>query len=108
LNLDINDLIEECTKSEMFAKSIAMNIAIQWSRQGCKDEKLVFDQCNNLLKNTNIQVLNLGNNKIRPCKDGTILCNVKQKTICLKSFDGQVIIDGNLIGYITHKLSMGL
>jgi hypothetical protein len=29
LNLDINDLIEECTKSEMFAKSIAMNIAIQ-------------------------------------------------------------------------------
>lgn len=110
LNLTIDDLLKECT-NQNFAKLLAGRIAIKSSRQGSKDEQLIFNTCNKISKLAGITISNLSCNAYRPHKNGLILSENEviekndNKSEYLKSLDGK--LSGKVNGWIFSKIVYG-
>lgn len=109
--LNIEELILECSKNDITNKILSGRISIKSSRQGSKDESIQIDLCKNIANNFKINIINLNSKEYRPKKDGQIITEkeMKEKKIkkenCLKSFDGK--IEGKLNGWIFSKIVFG-
>jgi hypothetical protein len=107
LDVDIEQLFDECSKNKYTACLLAMNIAKNSTRQGSKDEDLQFEVCNLTMNPLGVKIKNLSVNKFRPSKSGVIAENTDKvnKDDCLKSFDGK--IEGKMTGWTFNKVSYG-
>lgn len=110
LNISLEELIEECQKSDILAKMTAGRISKLASRQGCKDETLQIEACHKTASKFNINITQLANDALRPCKDGSIITRqqfnlIADKNSCLKSFDAE--ITGFIQGYLFAKVVYG-
>jgi hypothetical protein len=111
LDNDREYIYEKCKADYEYALTVAHGTAILASRQGSKDESFVLDEINRVSRGYGIYVQSLGNQDLRPTKDGRLL-NKKEykesnltKMDCLKSIDG--VITGNVDGYIFAKICFG-
>jgi len=103
-------LIDECCKSDILAKMTAGRISKLASRQGSNDEAIQIQTCNKISSKVSINIIQLPNDALRPCKDGTIITKeqfklIADKNSCLKSFDAE--ITGILQGYVFAKVVYG-
>jgi hypothetical protein len=110
LNISLEELIEECEKSNILAKMTAGSISKLASRQGCKDETVQIETCHKTASKYNININQLPNDALRPCKDGSIITReqfnlIADKNSCLKSFDAE--ITGVIQGYLFAKVVYG-
>jgi len=105
------EILEECSKSELLAKVLAGRIAKKASRQGTQDEYLQLEICNSIGKDLGVRITNIGASEYRATKSGEIISKkeMKEKNItkdmCLKSFDGR--IEGKMTGWIFAKVVFG-
>ena len=108
LDVDIEQLFDECSKNKYTAYLLAMNIAKNPTRQGSKDEDLQFEVCNLTMNPLGVKIKNLSVNEFRPIKSGGIAKNTDKvnKDDCLKSFDGK--IEGKMTGWTFNKVSYGI
>lgn len=116
LNITFIELIQKCKADQLgFAKLISMNISKDASRQGTKDETLIFRSCNETSQKLGINIKQLSTTSYRPVvKDGRILDNTQFnreckelkliKNECLKSFDAQ--LSGKVNGWIFAKITL--
>jgi hypothetical protein len=109
-NISLEELVEECNKNELLAKMTSGRISKLASRQGSSDEAVQIQTCNKTSSKYCININQLPNDALRPCKDGTIVSKEKFKLIpdknsCLKSFDAE--ITGILQGYVFAKVVYG-
>ena len=72
-NISLEDLIEECNKNDLLAKMTSRHISINATRQGSKDETVQLKTCNITSSKFKININQLPNDALRPCKDGTIV-----------------------------------
>lgn len=112
LELNYDEFLTECSKSNLFSKTAAVAIAKGASRQGKIDEAFVINGIANEMKKYNYNIRTCGVNEYRPCKNGQILSSKdfkKQKlnkdVDALKSVDG--IFSGPKNGYIFAKIVIG-
>lgn len=109
-DISLEDLVEECNKNDLLAKMTSRHISINATRQGSKDETVQLKTCNITSSKFKININQLPNDALRPCKDGTIVSKeqfklISDKNSCLKSFDAE--ITGILQGYIFAKVVYG-
>lgn len=109
-NISLEDLVEECNKNELLAKMTSGRISKLASRQGSTDETVQLQTCNKISSKYSININQLPNDALRPCKDGTIISKeqfklITDKNSCLKSFDAE--ITGILQGYVFAKVVYG-
>lgn len=107
-NISLETLIDDCNNNDLLAKMTSGRISILASRQGCKDEYVQLQTCHNISSLFNININQLPNDALRPCKDGTIVSKeqfkmMQDKNCCLKSFDAE--ITGAVQGYIFAKVT---
>lgn len=101
--------IEEILKDEknyknIIVKLMSMNIAINASRQGCKDESSQLENINTL-QEYNIEIKKDG--KLRPIKGGGFRSGLRRKQLGeLKSIDFVIYHNNKTIGYITAKVTV--
>lgn len=110
LEISEETLIDECNKSDILAKMTAGRISKLASRQGSNDEAIQIQTCHKISSKVSINITQLPNDALRPCKDGTIITKeqfklIPDKNSCLKSFDAE--ITGILQGYIFAKVVYG-
>lgn len=108
--ISLEELIEECNKNELLAKMTSGRISKLASRQGSNDETYQIQACNETSNKYRININQLPNDALRPCKDGTIITKeqfkkISDKNSCLKSFDAQ--ITGIMQGYLFAKVVYG-
>jgi hypothetical protein len=112
LELDYDEFLTECAKSNLYSKTAAVVIAKNATRQGKKDEAFVIDGIANEMKKYNYNIRSCGVNEYRPCKDGKMLSskdfrsqNLHKDVDALKSVDG--IFSGPKNGYNFAKIVIG-
>jgi hypothetical protein len=109
--ISIEALMDECTASPLLAKITAGRIAKLASRQGSNDEAIQIMTCHSVSSKAGINIMQLPNDALRPCKDGSIITKEQFKKIadrnsCLKSFDAE--ISGVISGYVFAKVVYGM
>lgn len=82
--LNIEELILECSKNDITNKILSGRISIKSSRQGSKDESIQIDLCQNIANNFKINIINLNSKQYRPTKDGQIITEKEMKEKKLK------------------------
>lgn len=110
LELTKDQLFEKAKNDNYFLRSLAMNIAVDASRQGSLDEKAIFYGISYHMRPYGHQIFDLpknGKGSIRPNKDGGVIYDLPARGSgkCLKSIDA--IIDGIVSGYIFAKVTIG-
>jgi hypothetical protein len=103
-----DELLKKCKKDKMFRKAIAINISIEGSRQGSKDEITVIEKCNSITEQCGVYLKKLSAVAYRFKKNGSIINNKDfkkcKKNDCLKSFDGE--ISGKIDGWLFCKICL--
>jgi hypothetical protein len=86
------------------------HISINASRQGISDEIVQINTCDSITSMVGVNICQLSNDFLRPCKNGSLI-NKEQfkkmydKNSCLKSFDA--VISGKIQGYVFAKVVYG-
>jgi hypothetical protein len=80
------------------------------TRQGSKDEAIQIQTCHKISSCYKINISQLPNDSLRPCKNGTLVSKeqfklMPDKNSCLKSFDAE--ISGIAQGYVFAKVVYG-
>lgn len=111
IDIDEKELLQQCRSNKLVLKLLAGRIAIQASRQGCKDESMQIATCKETFSRCGIDVKQISSTSMRPTKDGELLTkkemlsrNIKIED-CLKSFDAQ--FNGKITGFIFAKIVIG-
>jgi hypothetical protein len=109
LDISKTDLLDKCKNDNIFAKLLSIQISINASRQGNKDELLQLNTINTISSKCGININSL--QKYRPTKDGKIISETEykknkiSKLNCLKTFDAK--ITGKINGWIFAKVVIG-
>ena len=109
--LNDKEFRDKCLYDETFMITAIMYVSVNASRQGTKDEHMLFEVCNEISKPLGINIKNLTPTAYRPSKDFEIISKkeMKERKIdkskCLKSFDGK--ITGKITGWIFAKICIG-
>ena len=109
--LNDKEFRDKCLSDETFMIGVIMYISVNASRQGTKDEHMLFEVCNEISEPLGINIENLTPFAYRPTKDLEIISKevMKERKIdkskCLKSFDGKMM--GKLRGWIFAKICIG-
>jgi hypothetical protein len=113
LNMTEQDILNkiETDVDPAFGKIVAMQISINASRQGTRDEELQIETCNITSKKMGINIEKLNTTDFRPTKTGEIITNKQfkdqgySKNDCLKSFDAK--LTGKKTGWVFAKVVIG-
>ena len=110
-DLNLETIIEECSKNDIMNKIISGRISKKSSRQGSKDEDTQLSVCKDTASKFGISINSLSATAYRPQKNGNIISNKEMKKNkiskddCLKSFDAK--ISGKINGWIFAKNVFG-
>ena len=111
-NLNLEELIDKCSKDDILNIILSGRISKVSSRQGSTDEYNQLKVCNDISELFGINIIRLNNNEYRPLKGSEEIIQkneMKKRKIlkdnCLKSFDSK--ITGNMKGWIFSKVVKG-
>jgi hypothetical protein len=109
-NISLEQLFDECNKNDLLLQITSSKISKLASRQGSSDESIQIEMCNKTSSQFSINIKQLPNDALRPCKNGGIITKeqfklMTDKNLCLKSFDAE--ITGKLKGYVFAKVVYG-
>lgn len=111
LEVDFTEFWDKCRSDSMFAKLASGRLAKKATRQGCRDELVQLNVCNEIGSKFGVYIKPLGVSSVRPTKDGRILglSQIKSEKIdisdCLKSFDAKIY--GKIRGWVSAKVAYG-